>query len=308
MYQAILYYKICSIANPQAEEAVQLKLCQSLNLKGRILISKDGINGTLGGRSEDIAQYVAYCNTHAEISDIDFKFDGVVSVPFTKLRVRARPETVATGALGQYDMTNRARHISIDTFHQWFLNKEDMVVLDMRNDYEWDIGRFKNSVRPPMKYFRDLKENLEFYKQYQDKKVVTFCTGGIRCELATPQLFAAGFKPENVYQLDGGIIKYAQTYGNDGFFEGKCFVFDDRIAIPVNTTAQAVIIGQCSHCRTTNDIYRNCRNAVCNKLFIACDACHAAFSGTCSEECQNIIADPSCIRPERIKVPLHRNK
>src|SRR6185436_14796760 len=97
-----------------------------------------------------------YCNAHMELSGIDFKFDDTPSVPFTKLRVRARQEIVATGVAGSFDVDNRAQHIDIDTFHQWLLNGEDIVVLDMRNDYEWEIGRFKNSIRPPMKYFRDL--------------------------------------------------------------------------------------------------------------------------------------------------------
>ena len=149
---------------------------------------------------------------------MDFKYDEVLEIPFPKLRIRSREEIVTTGVLEKIDITKRAAYIDADTLHQWYQTGEDFVVLDMRNDYEWEIGRFKNAVRPPMKYFRDLDENLDFYKQYKDKKVVTFCTGGIRCEFATPQLLNIGFKPENVYQLQGGVIKYAQKYGDSGYF------------------------------------------------------------------------------------------
>lgn len=158
-----------------------------------------------------------------------------------------------------------------------------------------------------MKYFRDLDENLDFYKQYKDKKVVTFCTGGVRCEFATPQLFNIGFKPENVYQLEGGIIKYAQKYGDGGYFEGKCFVFDDRIVIDVDKTKNAKVVGLCVICRNSNDIYRNCSYADCNKLFLACNNCWEGLEYTCSQYCQAVIKDSSKVRPERIKV-LHRNK
>lgn len=308
MYQIILYYKITPIANPKHEEREQRRLCQSLELKGRVLISPDGINGTLGGTPDSIAKYVQYCNNHAELAGIDFKFDMVDQVPFKKLQMRTRKEIVTTGSREKFDINKRSQHVDIDTFHQWMKDGEDMVILDLRNDYEWEIGRFKNSIRPPMKYFRDLDENLKFYEQYKDKKVVTFCTGGIRCEFATPQLVNIGFNPENLYQLDGGVIKYGEKYGNEGFFEGKCFVFDDRIAIDIDKSENAVVVGRCAICGISNDVYRNCSNALCNKLFLACEACWEKLEHTCSEYCQEVIKDPSKIRPERVKVVLHRNK
>lgn len=308
MYQVVIYYKVAPIANPKHEEREHKRLCRTLDLKGRVLISPDGINGTLAGTAEDIKKYVEYCEDHTELTDIDFKYDDVPEIPFSKLRIRMRDEIVTTDVLEKFDVKNRAQYIDVDTLHQWYKDDEDFVILDMRNDYEWEVGRFKNSVRPPMKYFRDLDENLDFYEQYKDKKVVTFCTGGIRCEFATPQLFLAGFKPENVCQLEGGIIKYAQKYGDDGFFEGKCFVFDDRIVIDVDKTKNAKVVGKCAICENLNDVYRNCNNAECNKLFLACNGCWENLGHACSDYCKIVIKDPSKMRPERVKVLSHRNK
>ena len=155
---------------------------------------------------------------------------------------------------------------------------------------------------------RDMPNLNRFYEKYKDRKVVTFCTGGIRCEFATPQLVTAGFKSENLYQLEGGVIKYAQKYGDEGYFEGKCFVFDDRIAIAVDKTPNAKIVGQCAICGSANDIYRNCSRAECNKLFLACDNCWETLNHACSEYCAEVIKDPTKIRPERVKVVSHRNK
>lgn len=307
MYKIIIYYKVSLIANPKHEQRDHMRLCKTLNLKGRILISSDGINGTLAGTAEDIKKYVEYCNNHIELSDIDFKYDDVPEIPFAKLRIRMRDEIITTNVLDKFDVNDRAQYIDADTLHQWYKAGDDFIVLDMRNDYEWEVGRFKNSVRPPMKYFRDLGENLDFYKKYKDEKVVTFCTGGIRCEFATPQLFNIGFKPEDVYQLEGGIIKYAQKYGDGGYFEGKCFVFDNRIVIDVDKTKNAKVVGKCAICKNPNDIYRNCSNAQCNKLFLACDDCWDDLGHSCNNYCKAVIVDPTKIRPERVKV-VHRNK
>lgn len=303
----LLYYKLVQVDNPKNEVRKMLRVCQALDLGGRVLIAPDGINGTVSGRADKIQAFRDYCDSHKLFDDIDFKTDYSYENPFPRLRVAERKEIVTTGVRDKLDINSKGQYVDIDTFHQWLKKGEDLVILDMRNDYEWEVGRFKNSVRPPMKYFRDLEENIEFYKKYKDKKVVTFCTGGIRCEFATPQLVKAGFKPENLYQLQGGIIKYAQKYGDEGFFEGKCFVFDDRITIPVDTTSNAVVTGHCWNCQSSTDEFFNCKNAQCNKLALGCRVCLEKFEGTCSAYCQEVVKDPSKIRPERIKV-LHRNK
>ncbi len=300
MYHVLLYYKLCEVPNPDREVVIQKEVCRALGLTGRILIAEYGINGTVGGTKEAIQQYRAYMDQTRPWQRIDWKESTSEVAPFPRLRVRRRDEIITTGTK---DMVTgacaRARHVSRDTFHEWLVKGEDMVILDMRNDYEWEIGRFVNSVRPPMKYFRELKDHIGWYKEnFMGKKIVTFCTGGIRCEPATAFLLQHGFDPKNLYQLEGGIVKYAEKYGNDGFYEGKCFVFDDRIAVPVNTSDTAVIVGKCKHCGTKNDTYRNCANRFCNALFLACDMCNATFTNACSEACHvRVTSDTTSMRP-----------
>jgi len=165
-------------------------------------------------------------------------------------------------------------------------------------------------VKPPVKYFRELKNTIDYYEQFKDKKIVMYCTGGIRCEPATALFVKYGFDKKNMYHLQGGIVKYAEKYGNEGFFEGKCFTFDDRLAIEINKTDSAVILGNCEICTVTCDEYRNCLNKHCNKLFLGCDACVEKTENTCNPECQKIIQNAENMRSPRanMKKALHRNK
>lgn len=303
----LLYYKIVDVENPTTQTRRMRRICKALDLKGRILIGKDGINGTVAGTEESTQAYRDYCDSHKVFDEMDFKVSYAAKQPFPKMSVKARDEIITTGVRDTFDLKKRASHVTRDEFHQWMKDGEDIVVLDMRNDYEWAIGRFKNSIRPPMKYFRDLDENMEFYNKYKGKKIVTFCTGGIRCEPASAQLVAAGFDRDNLYQLEGGIVKYAEKYGDEGFFEGKCFVFDDRLAVDVDTTDNAVIVGECMHCGNKTEEFYNCLNAKCNLLYLDCKVCAQKFDKTCSKECQEFIQDPSHMRSPRIKV-AHRNK
>jgi len=307
MYHVLLYYKICNIKHPELEIKKHREVCKALQLKGRILIGKDGINGTVGGSKESIDMYQAYMNEHRVYAGIDFKASTSDIDPFPRLKVRARKEIITTDVREEFNLCRRGNHVDRDTFHQWLVNKEDMVILDMRNDYEWEIGRFVNSVRPPMKYFRDLKDAMDFYEQFKDKKIVMFCTGGVRCEPASAYFIEKGFDPKQIYQLEGGIIKYAEKYGDEGYYAGKCFVFDERIAVPVDTTENAKVVGSCRFCENLNDTYRNCAYKSCNLLFLACDACNEQHENTCSAECQDMCKDPNELRPPRAKT-LHRNK
>ena len=295
------------VPSPKKEVVLQREACKALGLKGRVLIGKDGLNGTVAGSKEAIEMYKIYMNNHRLFADVDFKESTAQENPFPKLSVKARTEIITTDEREHFNMNKNGKHIDRDTFHEWLKNEEDMVLLDMRNDYEWEIGRFKNAVKPPMKYFRDLKDNMDSYEQYKDKKIVMFCTGGIRCEPASAQFIARGFDPENLYQLEGGIVKYAEKYGDDGYYEGKCFVFDDRIAIPIDTTENAIVLGNCRHCDANVDTYRNCLNRHCNLLYIACEDCNEKTENTCGAECQEIIHKPGNHRSPRRKV-LHRNK
>lgn len=308
MYIVLLYYKIVSIQHPDRVVRMHKEVCKALQLKGRILIGKDGINGTVAGSAEQIRLYKEYTNTHRLFKDIDFKESVSEECPFPKLQVKVRDEIITTDTREQFNLCQRGNHVNRDTFHQWLVDQEDMVLLDMRNDYEWEIGRFVNSVRPPMKYFRDLKDSMDFYEQFKGKKIVMFCTGGIRCEPASAYFISHGFDPKDLYQLEGGIVKYAEKYGNEGYYEGKCFVFDDRMAVSVGEK-ETRIVGTCHHCDGASDIYRNCLNRFCNKLFIGCGDCTASFENTCSEECKKIVGDEEAQRPfAKNHVMTHRNK
>ena len=296
MFHTLLYYKIVNIKNPAKEVEMHKEICVALNIKGRILIGDYGINGNIGGTKESIDLYKAYMNQHRLFKAIDWKEHASEFLPFPKLRVRHRDEIITTEIKDHIDWTKRGRHVDRDTFHQWLMRGEDMVLIDMRNDYEWDIGRFKNSVNPPVSYFRDLKDSMSFYEPFKGKKIVMYCTGGIRCEPASALFVAYGFDPKMTYQLEGGIVKYAEKYGNEGFFEGKCFTFDDRIVLPVNTSDTAVIVGTCAVCGTLSDLYRNCAHKECNKLFIGCGACVGRLNHACSEECMMVVTEDATMR------------
>ena len=309
MFHTLLYYKIIHIKEPEAEIKRHREVCKALQIKGRILMSKDGINGNIGGSAESIRLYRVYMDQHPQFRKIDFKQHETGIMPFPRLVIKVRPEIVTTEAISDIDWDNRGRYVDRDTFHQWLVRGEDMVIIDMRNDYEWAIGHFKNAVKPPVKYFRELKDTMDYYNQFKDKKIVMYCTGGIRCESATSIFIRYGFEKKQVYHLEGGIVKYAEKYGNDGFFDGKCFTFDDRIALPINTSASAVVVGNCELCDVVCDTYRNCLNKFCNKLFLGCDACMEQSENTCKPECQDIIQHAENMRSPRagMKV-LHRNK
>jgi UPF0176 protein len=310
MYTVLLFYKIIKIQHPESEVETHKEICKALQLTGRVLIGEDGVNGTVGGSAESIRLYRDYMDQHRVFKNIDFKESTSEILPFPKMRIRARNEIITTEIKNDVDWTLRGKYVDRDTFHKWLERGEEMIILDMRNDYEWEIGRFVGSVKPPMKYFRDLKSCMEFYDQFKGKKIVMFCTGGIRCEPASALFVKYGFDRSQVYHLLGGIVKYAEKYANDGFFEGKCFVFDNRVAVPVNTSLDAKIVGNCLHCNTNIDTYRNCDNKYCNKLFIACDVCNEKMKNTCSPECTLIVEDSNNIRPPRANDirSLHRNK
>jgi len=269
MYSVLLYYKIIKIPNPEHVVRLHKEICKALQLTGRILIGDQGINGTVAGSCASIDLYRAYMDGHRLFKDIDFKVSESTNNPFPKMRIKVRDEIITTGTKDAINLSCRGRHVSREVFHSWLEAREDMVLLDMRNDYEWEIGRFVNSIKPPMKYFRDLADNMDFYDKYKDKKIVMFCTGGIRCEPASAYFINAGFDPNNLYQLEGGIVKYAEKYGDQGYYEGKCFVFDDRMALNIggkiswlsgirismmqllNSPQQRTLTHQAQHCLRT---------------------------------------------------------
>lgn len=300
MYIVLLFYKLRKISHPDHEVKKHKEVCKALGLRGRVLIDDRGINGTVAGDERVIALYKDYMNKHRLFTNIDFKESESTFMPFPRLQVKKRKEMIATHAKEDIDLGNRGKHINRDTFHKWLKQDEDIVIIDMRNDYEWEVGRFKGAIKPPVNKFYELKDHMDYYEKYKDKKVVMYCTGGIRCEPASAYFIKHGFDKENLYQLEGGIVKYGEKYGDEGFFEGKCFVFDDRITVPVNRTDTAVVVGTCYLCDTPCDMYRNCMNKHCNRLYLCCDECSEKMHTTCQESCKQAIRDTDNIRSPRL--------
>jgi UPF0176 protein len=178
------------------------------------------------------------------------------------------------------------RHLSPKEFYEK-MNENNVVILDGRTDYEYDLGHFKNAVRPPLKSFREFPDWIKSeFGKYKDKKVLTYCTGGVRCEKLTGLLMNEGFK--NVYQLQGGIINYSQDAELKGkMFEGKCYVFDERISVPVNFADEYTLTGKCYHCGKAADRYVNCANLDCHMQHFECEECEEKWARSCSEECMN---------------------
>lgn len=273
----LLYYKYDTIEKPEEFRDEQFDLCESLGIKGRILIASEGINGTISGTTEAIDEYIAL--TEKAIGTIEWKVSDNNGDAFPKLRVVVREEVVTFRA--NVDMKNKAPYIEAKELKK-LIENEEVVLLDARNNYESKIGKFKNALTPDIQNFRDFPEYVKSIEHLKDKPIVTYCTGGIRCEKASAYLIEQGFK--NVRQLHGGIFKYGEQAGGKDF-QGTMYVFDNRIHIPVNST-NPEIISECHHCGVKIARYINCCNAECNKQIICCEECDTKFESGCSVECQ----------------------
>ncbi|MBC5993323.1 oxygen-dependent tRNA uridine(34) hydroxylase TrhO [Pontibacter cellulosilyticus] len=281
-YSILLYYCYTQIENAEAYRDEHHLLCLELNLLGRIIVSDEGLNGTVSGLKEDCDEYMRRLHADPRFGHTDFKVDPSDVHAFTKLHVRYKPEIVHSG-LRHIDPNQRTGvHLSPQEFKE-LKDKEDVVVLDVRSDYEHSVGRFKNAVTLDIENFREFPDKVDELKEkYKDKKILTYCTGGIKCEKASAFLLEQGF--ENVYQLHGGIIKYGMEAGGEDF-EGKCYVFDNRVAVDVNKV-NPTVVSTCHVCGTKSDRMVNCANPVCNLHVPICENCGVELDGACSVECK----------------------
>ena len=282
----LLYYHFTSIEDPKALASEQRYLCQKLALKGRILIATEGINGTLGGSAASARAYQETMSEHPLFKGMEFKISEYATNPFGKLSVKARKEIVTLGVDGPLD-TRRGggEHLSPAQWRQMIEEDPDVVLFDTRNRYESDIGKFKGAVCPDTENFRDLTEKISEYEHLKDKKWLMYCTGGIRCEKFSGFLLREGFP--DVYQLDGGIVSYGKEEGVEGEgFSGKCYVFDERIAVEVNHTAGAKVVSRCLHCDEPSDRYVNCGWSRCNRQYFCCSTCDKDQHRFCSPVCE----------------------
>ena len=272
----LLYYKFVEIKDPAFETIQHKYVCDGLGLKGRIIIAQEGINGTVAGNSAQLKRYIDYMDNHPLFDGIVFKRSYAGKMPFGKMIVKHRDEIVTLGK--KVDIGNTGTYLKPSELHNLFEKDEDMVVVDMRNNYEYDVGRFEGAIQPDTTKFYELPRKIKNLKIDKDKKIVTYCTGGIRCEKATVLLKEIGY--ENVYQLEGGIVKYLEKYP-DGYFKGKNFVFDNRMVTNVDTPSGKKILSKCEHCRQSCDRYIDCTDTKCHRLFICCKDCEKKHSGFC---------------------------
>lgn len=277
-YTVLLYYKYVAVTDPESERKAHRELCESLDLKGRIFIGTEGINGTLAGTPEEVDAYRAAMSKHALFADIQYKVSHADHNPFPKLRIKVRPEVVTLET--EVDLANTAPRLTPEEFNK-MIEDPNVVLFDARNNYESAIGKFKNAITPDIKLFKDLPEALDQFEDLKDKTVVTYCTGGIRCEKASALMREKGFK--DVYQLEGGIVTYAEQFP-DGAWEGDCFVFDDRMKVSFKDEPE--LLGICITCGDGTNDYYNCAYKPCNKLSLICTNCKEATL-VCSSECES---------------------
>ena len=255
----------------------QRYLCSKLGLKGRILISNQGINGTLGGSKQNLQKYIEANGVNKELSDIHYKWSNGDDDTFPKLSIKVRDEIITFKAKDEITVDDsgivgRAEHIGPDELHDLIKKEGDKVVFfDGRNSYESAIGRFKGAVLPNISNTKDFIEDIKDskYDYLKDKILITYCTGGIRCEILGTLLKHRGFK--NVYQLDGGIVSYCEKYSDQGLWEGSLYVFDRRMTIDYSNNTKK--LGSCNYCGNKTNRYINCANKVCNLMFLACGSC-----------------------------------
>ncbi|MDF3078207.1 MAG: rhodanese-related sulfurtransferase [Sphingobacteriaceae bacterium] len=284
-YQTLLYYCYSAIENAEEFAADHLKFCKSLDLVGRIIVADEGLNGTVSGPAESCKIYMDTLHADPRFAKIDFKVDDVEEPSFIKMHCRYKSEIVHSG-LRDPQIINPEKKTGKYVEPKEFLelkDQEDVVILDVRSNYEHSLGKFKNAVTLDIDNFRDFPAKINELAKYKDKKIVTYCTGGIKCEKASALLLHEGFT--DVYQLHGGIIKYGKEAGGEDF-EGKCYVFDNRVAVDVNAV-NPVVISACRNCGNTTPKMINCANPECNEHFTQCDECGWKLDGCCSEQCKS---------------------
>lgn len=288
MYTILLYYKYIHLENPEKIRVWQRELCEKLGLKGRIIIASEGINGTVEGLTENTEKYIEAMKAKEEFADIKYKKSLGDGKSFPKLSIKVRKEIVTLGRPDIFPKPGEtgAKYLSADELHGWFEKKEkDFVILDMRNNYELETGKFEKTVALPVRNFREIPDRKEDLELLKKKTVVAVCTGGVRCEKGTAYLKKElGF--ENIYQLHDGIVTYMEKYPQ-GYFKGSLYVFDNRQTM--RTEGMPVeIIARCVFCNNPSENYINCTITRCSRQFIACEGCIKIEKGRRKEAiCRN---------------------
>ena len=285
MYKIILFYKYVNIEDPEKLKMEQVDLCTQLGLKGRVILAKEGINSTLEGTNENIEEYLKVYLADPRFSDTHIKKSEGRGDSFPKLSVKVRKEIVSLHLeedINPNEITGV--HLKPEELKQWYESGKEFVVVDFRNDYEFKVGRFKNSIMPKLQNFRDIPKALGEIEDLKDKTVLTVCTGGVRCEKASGLLKREGFK--DVYQLDGGMVTYMEKFPAQEF-EGSLYVFDKRITMTFDPQDKHKVVGRCDKCGVGSERFVNCKYPQCNKHIICCENCSEEDGRSfCSVECR----------------------
>lgn len=282
VHKIVLYYAFAPVADPQAVVLWQRTLCESLNLKGRIIVSPHGINGTVGGEMADVKKYVRATKEYPGFGKADFKWSEGTGNDFPRLSVKARKELVAFTSpdeitVDESGVTNGGVHLKPAEVNELVAERgDDVVFFDGRNAIEARVGKFKGAIVPDVRTSHDFITELESgkYDHLKDKAIITYCTGGVRCEILSAAMKNRGF--DEVYQIEGGIVRYGETFRDKGLWEGSLYVFDNRQVTKFSPTAAD--IGECDVCGGTTSQVLNCNNLECRHRVVICEACSQTAS------------------------------
>ncbi len=288
-YTILLYYKYVRIKEPELEKQRQMIACEALGLTGRIIVANEGINGTVEGKTEDCEKYIKWMETEKKFRNIDWKKSTGIGNAFPRLSVKVRTEIVSLHLVDDnkdidpHKITGkRLKAAELDKMYE---NGEEFYIVDMRNDYELEVGKFTKTVFPGLKNFRDLRERVKEIEHLKDKKVVTVCTGGVRCEKASGFLLSQGFK--DVAQLHNGMVTYMKEFPNKEF-KGSLYVFDQRKTVTFDDMDKHTVIGICHYCKDKTENYFDCAYPFCHQQFLGCPECVEEHSAYCKEECKEL--------------------
>jgi len=267
----------------------QRTLCESLGLKGRIIISQHGINGTVGGELEAIKSYRRITREYPGFHNIDWKWSDGIGDDFPRLAIRVRDEIVTFGVpdeliVDENGVVGGGVHLKPHQVHELVADRgDDVVFFDGRNAFEARIGKFRDAIVPDTRTTPDFVTELESgkYDHLKDKPIVTYCTGGIRCEVLSVLMKNRGFN--EVYQMDGGVVRYGETFKDDGLWDGSLYVFDRRLKVDFSKDAK--ILGSCQHCEGPSNQFYNCDVTTCRVRIILCDTCVDELPGILCPEC-----------------------
>ncbi len=283
-YRTLLFYKFAHVPNAEEYAHQHLLFARNLGVMGRVLFAEEGINGTISGTIAQCDRYMEHLSNDPIFAGIEFKIDEEDEITSHKLHVRYRPEIIHFGVpdINPCDLTGN--YLEPDEVLA-MKDQPDVVMLDTRNNMEHLVGKFKNAITLDLQTFRDFPEKVDqLREELKDKRIITYCTGGIRCEKATAYMIKAGFDANKLFQIHGGIIKYAkETGGTD--FDGYCYVFDKRVVTPINEV-NPTIISKCYICDTPEIRMVNCSNPECNEHFVLCEKCGWEMEGACCTACK----------------------